>query len=174
MEEEDIKENGKVVIKGMNNNYSQQMEKMRKEMFAWYKVRLLNEEKAMVVKTHRLSKFTHVAMILEDPPKKLIEEIEGMICRFIQAGNYKTTKELVFLPNEHGGLGIPRLKEFWIALRVGWMKRTFQNQSFWLRLLTENSNIKTPPTYWTHKQREEAFSSEQNPFWKKTLSSWKK
>ena len=102
-------------------------------MFAWYKVRLSNEEKAMVVKTHRLSKFTHVAMILEDPPKKLIKEIEEMICRFIQTGNYKTTKELVFLPKEHGGLGIPRLKVFCSAMRVGWMKRTFHIQSFWLR-----------------------------------------
>ena len=40
LEEEDIKERRKVVIKGMNNNYKQQLEKMRKEMFAWYKVRL--------------------------------------------------------------------------------------------------------------------------------------
>ena len=128
----------------------------------------------MVVKTHGLAKFTHVAMILEDQPKKLIEEIEGMICRFIQAGNYRTTKELVFLPKEHGGLGIPRLKEFWSALRVGWMKRAFHSQSFWLRLLTENNNFKTPPTYWTQKQREEAYLGEHNPFWKQTLSSWKK
>ena len=75
----------------MNNNYKQQMQKIRKEMFAWYKV--------------RLSKFTHVAILLEDPPKKIIEEIESMVGRFIQAGNYRTTKELIFLPKEHGGLG---------------------------------------------------------------------
>ena len=48
----------------MNRNYKILMEKMRKEMFAWYKIRLSNEEKAMVVKTHGLSKFTHIAMIL--------------------------------------------------------------------------------------------------------------
>ena len=65
---------------------------------------LFRSEKAMVVKKHGLSKFTHVVMILEDPPKKIIEEIKGMICRFIQAGNYRMTKELVFLPKEHGGL----------------------------------------------------------------------
>ena len=74
----------------MERNYEKQKEKMRKEMFAWHKLRLSNEEKAMVVKTHGLSKFTHVAMILEDPPKKMIEAIENMICRFFQAGNYKT------------------------------------------------------------------------------------
>ena len=81
-------------------------------MYAWYKVRLSNKEKALVVKTHGLSKLTHVAMILEDPPKKIINKIEGMICRFVQAGNYRTIKELIFLPKEHGRLGIPRLKEF--------------------------------------------------------------
>ena len=50
---------------------------------------VLNEEKAMIVMTQGLSKFTHVAMILEDLPKKIMEEVESMICRFIQAGNYQ-------------------------------------------------------------------------------------
>ena len=40
--------------------------------------------------------------------------------------------------------------------------------------MTENNDYKTPPTYWTHKQREVAFLGEMNPFWKQTLSSWKK
>lgn len=44
LEEEVIKERLKVVIKGMNNNHRQQMEEMRKEMFAWYQVRLSNKE----------------------------------------------------------------------------------------------------------------------------------
>ena len=82
-----------IAIKGMNNNYRQQIEKIRKEMFAWCKVRLSKVEKAMVVKIHGLSKFTHVAMILEDPPKKIVEGIKSMICRFNQVGNYRTTKE---------------------------------------------------------------------------------
>ena len=87
LKKEDVKKIYKIIIKGMNCNYKQHMKKMRKGMFAWFKVRLLNKEKAMIVKTHGLSKFTHVAMILEDPPKKIIEEIGGIICRFIQAGN---------------------------------------------------------------------------------------
>ena len=95
-----------------------------------------------------------------------------MICRFIQAGNYRTTKELIFLPKQHGSLGITRFKEFWSSLRLGWMKRTFHSQSFWLRLLTEMNSNKTPPTYWTHRKRELASLGEQNPFWKQTLSSW--
>ena len=99
-------------LRGMENNFKAQLDKMRKEMFAWYRVRLSNEEKALVVKTHGLSKFTHIAMIMEDPPKKTIKEIENMICRFIQAGNYRTTRELIFLPKDLGGLGIPRVREF--------------------------------------------------------------
>ena len=53
-------------LKGMENNFKAQLDKMRKEMFAWYRVRLSNEEKALVVKTHGLSKFTHIATIMED------------------------------------------------------------------------------------------------------------
>ena len=37
---EDLKDStGKVVLMGMNNIYKVQMEKMRKEMFAWYKIK---------------------------------------------------------------------------------------------------------------------------------------
>ena len=106
----------------------------------------------MVVKTHRLSKFTHVAMILEDPPKKVVEEIEAMICRFIQTGSYRTTKEQIFLPKELGGLGIPHVKEFWKSLRLGWLKRTFHSESFWLELLKENCKVKTPPLFWAQEK----------------------
>ena len=81
-------------------------------MFVWYNIRLSKDEKKMLVKTYGLSKFTHITMILEDPPKKMMQEIESMICRLIQAGNYRTTKELIYLPKEHGGLGIPRVKKF--------------------------------------------------------------
>ena len=35
-EEEDIEENGKIVIKGMNNNYSQQMEKVRVDLVHYF------------------------------------------------------------------------------------------------------------------------------------------
>ena len=133
-----------------------------------------NGTNVLSLKMHGLSKFTHVAMILEDPSKKLVEEIENMISRFIQAENYRTTKELIFTPKQHGGLGIPRLKEFWSALRVGWLKRTFSSQSFWLKLLQETSKRKTPPTYWSEAQMKAAFAGGQNPFWKQTLKTWKK
>ena len=92
----------------------------------------------------------------------------------MQAGNCRITKELIILTKEHGGLGISILKKFWSSLKLGWIKRTYHSQSFWLRLLTEKNNFKMPPSFWTKKQREEAFSGEQNPFWKQTLSSWKK
>ena len=89
-------------LKGMEKNYRKQIKMMRKEMFAWYKICLSNKEKAMVVKTH-------VAMILEKPPKKMVEEIETMIRRFIQAGSYRTTREQIFLPKDMGRLGIPHV-----------------------------------------------------------------
>ena len=77
-----------------------------------------------------------------DPPKKMVEEIETIICRFIQTGNYRTIREQIFLPKEMGGLGIPHVKEFWKTLRLGWLKRTFHSESFWLELLKENCKVK--------------------------------
>ena len=122
----------------MQDNYVKQLEKMRKEIFIWIRARLSNEEKAQVVKVHGLSKFNHIAAILPDPHNKIIEQIESIISRFIQAGSYKTTKENIFLPKHLGGLGVPRLKEHWAGLRLSWMKRTFTSNSFWLKLLTED------------------------------------
>ena len=137
-------------------------------------MRLSNEEKALVVKTHGLSKFTHIAMIMEDPPKKTIKEIENMICRFIQAGNYRTTRELIFLPKDLGGLGIPRVREFWQGIRLGWLKRTFTSESFWLNLLKESSKTKTPPLFWEAERIEVTFKGEQNLFWQHVLKAWQK
>ena len=115
----------------MHENYIKQVDKMRKEIFIWIRARLSNEEKA-----HGLSKFNHIAAIIPDPPNKVSEQIESIICRFIQAGSYETTKEHIFLPKHLGGLGVPRVKEHWAGLRLSWMKRTFTSNSFWLKLLT--------------------------------------
>ena len=119
-------------------NYSLQMEKMRKEIFVWIRARLSNKEKAQIAKIHGLSKFNHIAAILPDTSKKIIKEIESIICRFIQVGSYKTTKVNIFLPKHLGGLGVPHLKDHWAGLRLTWMKRTFTSSSFWLKLFTEN------------------------------------
>ena len=126
----------------METNYNKQLKKMRKEMFTWYRVRLTNEEKALVVKIHGLSKFTHIAMILEVPTKKVVKEIEDMICRFMQARNDRTTKEQIFMPKNLGGLGIPRVKEFWKGIRLSWLKRTYSSESFWLKLLNKAAGSK--------------------------------
>ena len=82
----------------------------------------------------------------------MVEEIETMICRFIQTGNYRTTREQIFLSKEMGGLGIPHVREFWKSLRLDWLNRTFHSESFWLELLKENCRVKTPPLFWAHDQ----------------------
>jgi len=120
-----------------------------------------------------LSKFNHIAAIIPDPPKKIIEEIESIISRFIQAGSYKTTKENIFLPKHLGGLGVPKVKEHWAGLRLSWMKRTFTSNSFWLKLLTENiphENLLLFPRDLYIR----TFTDGKNEFWRSTLKSWKK
>ena len=109
-------------LENMQENYVKQLQKMRKEIFIWIRASLSNKEKAQVVKIHGLSKFYHIAAIFPDPPNKVSEQIESIICRFIQAGSYKTTKEHVFLPKHLGGLGVPRVKEHWAGLRISWIK----------------------------------------------------
>ena len=160
-------------LEHMQDNYVKQLEKMRKEIFIWIRARLSNEEKAQVVKVHGLSKFNHIAAILPDPHNKIIEQIESIISRFIQAGSYKTTKENIFLPKHLGGLGVPRLKEHWAGLRLSWMKRTFTSNSFWLKLLTENLPHERLLLF-PRETYAQAFTDGHNDFWHCTLRAWKK
>ena len=154
----------------MNINYTKQLEKKRKEIFIWIRAQLSNKEKAQVVKIHGLSKFNHIAAIIPDPPNKISDQIESVICRFIQAGSYKMTKENVFLPKHLGGLGVPRVKEHWAGLRLSWMKRTFSSNSFWLKLLAEDlphdNLLLFPRELYTH-----TFTDGKNEFWHSTFKA---
>ena len=74
-----------------------------------HKVKPYNE--AMVGNIHSLCKLDHVCTILEEPLKKTIEESEAVICILMKAKNYRTTRDMGFLPEEHLALGIPRVLE---------------------------------------------------------------
>ena len=157
----------------MQENYVQQMDKIRKEIFIWIRARLSNEEKAQVVKIHGLSKFNHIAAIIPDPPNKVAEQIESIISKFIQAGSYKTTKENVFLPKHLGGLRVPRVKEHWAGLRLSWMKHTSTSNSFWLKLLTEDLPHEKLLLF-PRETCARTFTDGHNNSWHCTLKAWKK
>ena len=89
-----------------------------------------------------MPKFNHLAYILPDPPKDVINRIENCAVKFIQSGGYKTTKEMMFSPKSVGGLNLLHFTEHWNRLRLGWLRRNFKNEPFWLQLLTNNSQEK--------------------------------
>ena len=121
-----------------------------------------------------MPKFIHLACILPDPPKSVISRIENCAVKFIQSGGYKTTKNLIFSPKSVGGLGLLHFTEHWNGLRTSWLKRTFKNDSFWLQLLTENSQEKKNFLFCSDKYIETVLSGECNTFWHHILLSWKK
>ena len=128
----------------------------------------------MVVKVYGMPKFNHIATILTDPPKETIKRIEDCTVKFIQAGGYKTTKQLIFSPKSVGGFGLIRFTDHWNGLRLRWMKRTLIKNSLWLQLLTENSQNKMNFLFNSSEYIENALSGGSNTFWHHILLSWKK
>ena len=109
----------------VNVNYKQYLSSIRIEMYAWTRLGLSKMKKVYIVKTYILSKFNHVAAILPNPSAKMRDSIETSIARFINQGPFRTTKELIFTPTRFGGLGVPKLFDFWDSLRMSWLKDHF-------------------------------------------------
>ena len=112
-------------------------------------------------------------MSIPNPPAKVSHNIETAFVRFINQGTFRTTKELIFTPKQFGGLGIPKIFDFWDSLRIAWLRRAYHSNSFWLTLLTESiSGHKNQLMNHSQSEFERAFSYRKNPFWKGVLTSW--
>ena len=159
------------ILKRVNLNYLQYISSIRYTMFAWTRLGPSKLEKVHVVKTYILSKFDHVVAILPNPSAEIRDTIETAIARFINQGHFQTIKELIFTPTQYGGLGVPKLFDFWNSLRISWLKRIYSN-SFWLKLLTESiPGHKNQIMHYSQSEYEKAFIYGKNPFWKGVLKS---
>ena len=129
-------------LENLDINWRDAIDKARKETFRWKGIKTSVFGRVNIVKTCILSKFNHIAAIVPQPSKDLIKQIENIIVDFINnSKRHVYPKELMFTPKEQGGLGLPIISDFWMALATSWLKRIPTSKSFWLTLLGEKVKI---------------------------------
>ena len=130
-------------LEDLDINWKDAIDKARKETFRWKGIKTSVFGRVNIVKTCILSKFNHIAAIIPQPNKELMKQIENIIVGFINnSKRHVYPKELMFTPKELGGLGLPIISDFWMALATSWFKRIPTSKSFWLTLLGEKSQNK--------------------------------
>ena len=156
-------------------NWNDAIDKARKETYKWKDVKTSIFGRVNIVKACLLAKFNHIATIIPQPNKKIYAEIENLIINFLNnSKRHIYPKALIFKPCEAGGLGIPIVSHFWLALATSWLKRITTSKSFWLTLLGEN--IRTKPNLLcnlsTFCLTHETLTKGTNDFWDIVLNRW--
>ena len=140
---------GIILTGDLNNleiNWEKTSDSARKEAFQWLQLNPSITAKVNIIKSCVMSKFTHVATIIPNPPKEFITRFEQMIIKFINGESNRYSKQIIFTPKKYGGLGIHQIQHFWHALKLTWIRRSVTSNELWFKLLTEKqqNNIPVP------------------------------
>ena len=94
----------------------------------------------MVVKSLGLSKLSHIALVMPNPSKVMITNIETIFFKFIWGSgkSEKIKREDTKLPVRFGGLGVPYVSKFWTAFKFSWLRRLLTTNSFWPKILLKS------------------------------------
>ena len=160
-------------LENIAENFTKAITAMRKELYAWTTIKLSVRGKINVIKTYGISKLNHLAIILPTLNKTHIKEIENLIYKFINPGRAIYPKEIIFRPIKNLGLGLQNINNFWRALKMSWFRRTYTSNSFWLKLLNENTKNKNINNIMLSSNSElrKIFIDYNNPFWTQAFSA---
>ena len=160
-------------LKNIAENFTKAISAMRKEMYAWSTRKLSVKGKIIVVKTYGISKLNHLAVILPTLNRTHVSELEDLIYKFINPGRAIYPKDLIFRPIEELGLGLQNLNNFWKALKLSWFRQTYNSNSFWLKLLAENTKLANVNNIMFSSMTElrQTFRKYNNPFWTQAFSA---
>ena len=91
-----------------------------------------------VIKTLCLPKLTHIATVIPDLSTTRIREIESCWEKFISEGNRSPVDQKTrYASKSENGLGMLKLADFWLSLRLSWLRRLPYTKSIWGKLHKE-------------------------------------
>ena len=160
-------------LENIAENFTKAISAMRKELYAWSTIKLSVRGKINIVKTYGISKLNHLAIILPTLNKTHITEIENIVYKFVNPGRAIYSKDLIFRPIKDLGLGLQNINNFWRALKISWFRRTYYSNSFWLKLLNENTKCKNINSIMQSSSSElrKIFMDYNNPFWTQAFNA---
>ena len=126
-----------------------------------------------VVKTLAISKLIHILSVTHNPSIKYLEALEKKFQNFIW-NNKSSRIKYNYATNEYskGGLRMPHMKHLLYALKISWIKRSYNSGGLWQRLFSTLYDV--PELIWSLDCRSLSALGKriQNPFWKDTINAW--
>ena len=124
--------------------------------------------KLTVIQTLCIPKVTHIASVIPNLNTTRINEIEACLESFINEGRKcPVDQKTRYVSKKENGLGMLKIVDFWMALRLSWLKRLPYTKSFWGKLHREEvGKLGFCPVNSHKEDLEKAKMSIKNPVWK--------
>ena len=128
-------------LEKMESNFEEKINKIKKLLFTWSYRYLTPFGKITIVKTLGLSKISHVALVIPNPNKDMLKQLNTLFFQFIwDKKSEKVSREDAQLPVKLGGLGAPDIQKFWTSFKFSWFRRLLTTTSFWPKIIQMQIN----------------------------------
>ena len=157
-------------------NFSKKIKDVGNILKSWEHRKLTLLGKITVVKSLALSKLVHLFTSLPDLRQVKVDELNTLFYRFIWSGkNDKIKRNSLIGDYTDGGLKMIHLSSFMSYLKVGWIKRFFENPlGSWQCILKANLEAFGEDRVFTFQRDkiQEIAQLVKNPFWKDVFVSY--
>ena len=123
-------------LTSMESNFTKKLEEIDKMLASWLFRYLTPYGKVMIIKSLALSKLGHMALVIPNPTKQMLKQIESVFFRFLWNNkSEKVSREHTKLPEKLGGLNFPDIESFWLSFKFSWFRRLLNTSAFWPKIL---------------------------------------
>ena len=119
------------------NNFDIKFREMQGAINVWSKRYLTVYGKITIIKSLLLPKFTHLFAALRSPSVEFIKKFNRTLFKFLWSGKQdKVSRKSVYMEPYMGGLGMPDITTYVIALKLAWTRREVTSTHLWTKLFT--------------------------------------
>jgi hypothetical protein len=116
----------------VNINFNEKFEEAKKLFLQWTKRIITPLGRVAILKSVILSKLTHLFMLLPNPPDHYIQNIQKICYMFVwNTKQDKISRKITNKSVKNGGLGIPDIKMFMLALKCSWIRKISSVKHKW-------------------------------------------
>ena len=113
-------------------NYDMKFSEVKTLFNIWSKRIITPLGKVAVLKSLILSKLVYLWTLLPNPPNKFIKELQNLCFQFIWSKRQDRISRKTVVQNiRNGGLGVPDIETYIIALKVTWIKKIVNTNHKW-------------------------------------------
>ena len=108
-----------------NNKLQQQKFMKLKKLFKIWSLRTINPlGRVAILKSLILSKLIHLWILLPDPPDNFVKDLQKICFQFVWNGKQdRIARKTTIKDVKSGGLNIPDIKTYILALKLTWIKK---------------------------------------------------